>query len=51
MDEICIDQPLAIKMIDISCFINLEVVEQISSLEANSLVFIKRLFEDLGEKP
>ena len=36
---------------DTSHTINPEILEQVSYLEANSPIFIKRPFEDLGERP
>ena len=38
-------------MIEASNFTNLKVLEQINYLEENSLVFIKKPFEDIGERP
>ena len=51
MHEICIDQPLAVGIVDISKSTNPKILEQISYLKANSLIFNKKPFEVLGEKP
>ena len=50
MHEICTDQPLAIGMVDASKSIDLKILEQIGYLETNSSIFIKKPFEDLGER-
>ena len=50
VNEICMDQPLAIGMVDVSKSTNPKVLEQIRYLEANSPIFIKKPFEDLGER-
>ena len=50
VDEICSNQPLTVSMVDTSHSIDLEILEQVNYLKANSLIFIKRPFEDLGQR-
>ena len=50
-NEICFDQPLAVSMVDTSYTIDPEILEQVSYLEANLPIFIKRPFQDLGQRP
>ena len=49
--EICTNEPLVVKMIDATNTIDLEMLDQISFMEANSPMFIKKAFEELRERP
>ena len=51
INEIYFDKLLAISLMDTSHTINLKILEQVNYLKANSPIFIKRPFEDLGERP
>ena len=48
--EICTNKPLAVKMIDAKNTIDLEMLKQISFVEANSPRFVKKAFEELRER-
>ena len=51
VDEICSNQPLVVSMVDTSHIINPKISKQVSYLEANSPIFIKRPFKDPGQRP